>query len=82
MMMAPGAEAFAIPLPNTAKASSRPSPGPGLASSRNRIDFPFSCASVVPSGVRMPWLIALLRKRILAGSMKIEVSGSRWWSTR
>ena len=35
-----------MPLPKTMKASSRPSPGPGLASSRNRTDLPFSDASV------------------------------------
>ena len=29
----------------------------------------------------MPWLMALLRNRIFAGSMKIEVSGSRWFET-
>ena len=82
MRIAPGAEDLAAPRPKTAKASSRPRPGPGLASSRNRIDWPADCDSVVPSGVRMPWLIALLRKRILAGSMKIEVSGSTLRSTR
>ncbi|CAB4921164.1 unannotated protein [freshwater metagenome] len=46
------------------------------------MDWPSVCAAVVPSGVRMPWLIALFRNRILAGSMKIEVSGSRLRSTR
>jgi hypothetical protein len=35
----------------------------------------------VPSGVSTPWLIALLRKSTLAGSMKIEVSGSSPRST-
>ncbi len=36
----------------------------------------------MPSGVSTPWLMALLRKKILAGSMNTDVSGSRSWSTR
>ena len=80
--IAPGAEALAMPLPKNMKASSRPRPGPGLASMRNRTDWPSLAASVVPSGVKTPWLIALLRNRILAGSTKIEASGIRWLSMR
>ncbi len=80
--IAPGAEALATPLPNIQNASRTPSPGPGLASSRNSTDLPCCCDWSSPSGVRTPWLTALFRNRILAGSMKIEVSGSRWWLTR
>ena len=43
--------------------------------------MPCSTASVVPSGVSTPWLIALLRKSTLAGSISSEVNGSRSWST-
>ena len=82
MTAAPGADALAIPLPKKVNASSSPRPGPGLASIRNRIDLPCSAASLVPSGVKTPWLMALLRNRILAGSTKIEVNGSRLFSTR
>ena len=82
MTIAPGAEALATPLPKNMNASSRPRPGPGLASTRNSSDLPFSAASLVPSGVKTPWLIALLRNRILAGSTKIEASGIRLLSTR
>ena len=32
---------------------------------------------MVPSGVSTPWLIALLRNNTLAGSIRIDVSGSR-----
>ena len=46
------------------------------------MDLPVWVAWVVPSGVRMPWLMALLRNRTLAGSMKIDVNGSRSWATR
>ena len=46
------------------------------------MDLPFSLASVRPSGVRTPWLIALLRKSTLAGSMNTEVSGRSEFSTR
>ena len=77
MIAAPGAEALAAPFPKSMKASRMPRPGPGLASSRNRIDWPVACDCARPSGVRTPWLIALLRNRILAGSMSTEVSGSR-----
>ncbi len=39
-------------------------------------------ASLSPSGVSTPWLIALFRKNTLAGSMMMLVNGSRWLSTR
>ena len=81
MIAAPGAVALATPLPKTEIAMSRPRPGPGLASSRNSTDLPVSAASVRPSGVSTPWLMALLRKNTLAGSMTTEVSGSRLLST-
>ena len=77
MMAAPGAEALAAPRPKNMKASSRPRPGPGLASSRKSTDLPVSSTCWVPSGVRMPWLMALFRNSTFAGSMRIEVSGSR-----
>ena len=53
MIMAPGAEDFAAPLPNKVKASNTPSPGPGFASSKNRIDFPASATCSVPNGVKI-----------------------------
>ena len=56
-------------------------PGPGFASSRNRIDWPVSAASCVPNGVSTPWLMALFRKNTFAGSMMMLVSGSRFVST-
>jgi len=77
MNAAPGAEARAAPIPNRVNASSRPTPGPGLASSRNRIDLPLSAACWVPSGVSTPWLMALFRKNTFAGSMMMLVSGNR-----
>ena len=43
----------------------------------NRIDLPFSAASATPSGPSTPWLIALLRNSTLAGSTRIDASGSR-----
>lgn len=82
MIAAPGADALAAPRPNTMNANRIPRPGPGLASNRNRTDLPVASAWVVPSGVSTPWLMALLRKSTLAGSMKIEVSGSRSCPTR
>ena len=55
MIMAPGAEdIFAAPLPNKVKASNTPCPGPGFASSKNRIDFPASATCSVPNGVKIP----------------------------
>ena len=44
--------------------------------------MPSSAASWMPSGVSTPWLMALLRNSTFAGSMKMEVSGSRPLSTR
>ncbi len=44
--------------------------------------LPFCSASVVPSGVRMPWLMALLRNSTFAGSITTLVRGSRPLSTR
>ena len=58
-----------------------PTPGPGLASSRNSTDLPFWLASDRPSGVSTPWLTALLRKKTFAGSMSSDTSGSRCAST-
>ena len=75
MIIAPGAVDFAEPLPNRVKANNTPKPGPGFASSRKRIERPVSLTCSVPNGVKMPWLIALFRKRIFAGSMKIFVKG-------
>ena len=77
MTAAPGAVLFAIPVPKMEKASSSPRPGPGFASSRNRIDLPCSAAWLMPSGVSTPWLMALLRNNTLAGSMISDASGSR-----
>ena len=42
MIAAPGAELFAIPLPNKQKARSIPKPGPGLDSIMKKIDLPTS----------------------------------------
>ena len=81
MISAPGALALASPLPKKQYASSRPAPGPGLASSRNRIDFPVSVACWMPNGVRTPWLMALFRNRTFAGSMMMLASGNKLWST-
>ncbi|MNP48823.1 hypothetical protein D3C76_1429670 [compost metagenome] len=35
----------------------------------------------MPSGEKIPWLMALFRNRIFAGSTKIEVNGSRLLTT-
>ena len=77
-MIAPGAVALADPLPKNIKASKRPRPGPGFASSKNRIDLPVAATCSVPIGVKIPWLMALFKKSILAGSIKILASGKRW----
>ena len=47
----------------------------------NKMDLPCFTASATPSGPRTPWLIALLRKSTLAGSISSEASGSRSWET-
>src|SRR5699024_8043459 len=72
----PGAELFDAPFPKIEKASKIPSPGPGFDSSRKRTDFPASFACSTPIGPRTPWLIALFKNRILAGSIIILVKGS------
>ena len=80
-MIAPGADGRSESGPKNMKASSRPRPGPGFDSTMNRIDLPVAVAWAAPSGDRTPWLMALLRNRTLAGSTKIDASGSRWAST-
>ena len=50
MIIAPGADFFAIPLPKKAKASSRPKPGPGLEATIKKMDLPVSEACCIPSG--------------------------------
>ncbi len=59
-----------------------PRPGPGLVSIMNSTDLPASVACWTPSGESTPWLIALFRNSTLAGSTKIEASGSTWLLTR
>ena len=68
-------------MPKKVNARSSPTPGPGFASSRNRIDEPSSAACERPSGVSTPWLMALFRNSTFAGSMMMLVSGSRFVST-
>ena len=63
--------------PKNMKARSRPRPAPGLDSTMYRIDWLASCTSMAASGVKMPWLMALLRNRTFAGSTKMEARGSR-----
>lgn len=41
------------------------------------IDLPCSAAWKMPSGVSTPWLMALLRKNTLAGSMRMLTSGRK-----
>lgn len=82
MMTAPGAELLADPFPARQYASSTPSPGPGLASSRKKIDFPVSSTCWIPIGEKIPWLIALFKNRTFAGSIKILAIGSSLLSTR
>lgn len=69
MIIAPGAEDLAEPLPKIMKASNTPKPGPGLVSNKNRIDLPVCNDCSVPSGVKIPWLIALFKNKIFAGSI-------------
>ena len=52
-----------------------------LAVKAPSIRQPASLACWIPSGEKIPWLMALLRNRIFAGSTKIEVSGSRLFCT-
>ncbi len=81
-MTAPGAELLADPFPARQYASSTPSPGPGLASSRKKIDFPVSSTCWIPIGEKIPWLIALFKNRTFAGSIKILAIGSSLLSTK
>ena len=82
MITAPGADFFAILLPNIANAAARPTHAAPLASTRNRTDFPVSAACCRPSGVIMPWLMAFFRNRISAGCTNSSDSGSMLWSVR
>ena len=77
-MIAPGADDFADPLPKNVKANKIPRPGPGFASSKNKIDLPLVAACSVPSGVKVPWLIALFKNSTFPGSMKTFASGKRF----
>ena len=81
-MAAPPAVCLAEPLPSSIYASSTPRPGPGFASIKKKMERPTSCDCAMPSGEKIPWLMALFRKRIFAGSTKIEVSGNRSCLTR
>ena len=81
MMIAPGTEPRTMRGPTSQNASNTPRPGPGFVSSIKRIDFPVSFASATPRGPSTPWLMALLRKRTLAGSMITDAIGSRLLST-
>ena len=62
--------------PNSSIAVRMPSPGPGFDSIMKKIDLPASAACSMPSGVKTPWLIALLRNSTFAGSTTIDTSGS------
>ena len=75
MIIAPGADDLAEPLPKIMKANNTPKPGPGLVSNKNRIDLPVCKDCSVPSGVKIPWLMALFKNKILAGSIKIFANG-------
>ncbi len=74
---APGAVFFAAPEPKNEYASNNPRPGPGLASSKNRTDLPASFTWSRPSGLKIPWLIALFKNKIFAGSMNKLASGNK-----
>lgn len=83
MMIAPGAVERAMPTPKKVKASRMPRPGPGFASSRNRIDLPESSTCAAPSWSSTPWLMALFRKKTFAGSMMTLASGrSECWTRK
>src|SRR5664279_5577848 len=77
MIAAAGAVLLARPVPKIEYANNTPSPGPGFASSRNRIDLPVSVAWLTPSGVSTPWLMALFRNSTFAGSMMMLANGNR-----
>ena len=82
MATAPGADFLETPLPNTAKARTKPTQYAPFASIKNSTDFPASAACCMPSGTRMPWLIALFKNKICAGSTKNGVSSSRLCAVR
>ena len=77
MIAAPGAEFLAIPFPNNMNANRIPSPGPGLVSIKKNNDFPASADCWIPNGEKTPWLIALFKNKIFAGSTIIEVNGNK-----
>ena len=74
---APGADAFAEPFPKNVYANKIPSPTPGLASSKYNTDLPVFNACSVAIGVKIPWLIALFKNKILAGSIKMLANGNK-----
>ena len=76
MMIAPGVVGRSVRGPKRAKAVSKPRPEPGFDSTMNRMERPASWTWAVPSGVRMPWLIALLRNKTLPGSTNRDARGS------
>ena len=78
MITAPGADWRVLAsLQKKQYARRTPRPGPGLASSMYMMERPVASACAMPMGVKMPWLMALLRKSTLAGSMKMASSGMR-----
>ena len=81
MTIAPEEDARSDLGPNSMNAVSRPRPAPGFDSTMYRIDLPVSATSIAASGVKMPWLIALLRNSTLPGSTNSEASGSRFAAT-
>jgi hypothetical protein len=42
-----------------------------------KIDLPASSTCWIPNGPKTPWLIALFKNKIFAGSIKIEAKGSK-----
>ncbi len=76
MIAAPGAVDLEEPFPKNIYASKIPSPGPGFASTKNRMDLPALAACSIPIGLKMPWLIALFRNRTFAGSTKTLAIGA------
>ena len=77
MIAAPGAEALAEPFPKNMYASKIPNPTPGLASSKYRTDLPAFNDCSVAIGVKIPWLIALFKNKIFAGSINTLASGNK-----